>query len=120
MEARELGASLKEVDHGRHEILHALLKHLTVALAEPGELLLPFRQKGAELWVIHPESLILFTLLLVPVETLVVDEAHAAAGFGKTAASRPIGLELENEGFMSDHELYFTLVMHHDTGSATW
>ena len=59
-------------------------------------------------------------LNLIPVEPLVVDEAHAAAGFGKTAASRPIGLELENEGFMSDHVLYFTLVMHHDTGSATW
>lgn len=101
----------QRVDHYLYEVLHALLKYLTVTLAEPGELLLPFRQKGAELWVIHPESLILFTLLLVPVEPLVVDETHLRSRrLGKTAASRPIGLELENEGFMSDHVLYFTLV----------
>lgn len=100
VQARELGTSLKEVDHSRHEVLHALLQHLAVAFAEPGELLLPFRQKGAKLRVAHPEGLILFTLLLVPVERLVVDEARAAAGLCQLAARRPVGLELENISFV--------------------
>ena len=97
---REVRAALPKRQERAMQVLHRLLENLAVALGEPRRLFLPFGQKGAEFRIAQFEARILLVHLLVPSQTLVVDIASATAKPCQLADRRPVGLELENKGFM--------------------
>ena len=97
---REIRASLPKRQERAVQVLHRLLKNLAVALGEPRRLFFPFGQKGAEFRITQFEARILLVHLLVTSQTLVVDIVSATAKPCQLAERRPVGLELENKGFM--------------------
>ena len=110
MELREIRTAFPEVLKASHQILHGLLQDLTVAFAEPRQLLLPSRKEGAQASIREFEVLVLFIAFLVPDQPFVVHKTGAAAELCKFAAGSPVGLKLELISFAKKHELILALV----------